>query len=128
MNTLVRFINAMEVREDDETYKNGVDLLFDKLKNRDPDHFAVRQYAKYRLAAGVISSKRCFNQTPNKRGSHYVCGTNGRTLSHGEPPERRALWNLIMYRRAIICYPRSNSATRRTRRLSGVTAKCGGRS
>jgi type IV secretion system protein VirD4 len=52
MNTLVRFINAMEVREDDETYQNGVDLLFEKLKAREPDHFAVRQYAKYRLAAG----------------------------------------------------------------------------
>jgi type IV secretion system protein VirD4 len=52
MNTLVRFINAMEVREDDETYQNAVDLLFERLKKRDPDHFAVRQYAKYRLAAG----------------------------------------------------------------------------
>lgn len=42
----------MEVREDDEEFKNPVDLLFDELKEREPNHFAVRQYAKYRLAAG----------------------------------------------------------------------------
>lgn len=45
-------INAMEVREDDETFKNAVDLLFDALEQKDPDHFAVRQYKKYKLAAG----------------------------------------------------------------------------
>jgi len=50
--TLLEFINAMEVREDDEEFKNPVDLMFDELKERDPNHFAVRQYAKYRLAAG----------------------------------------------------------------------------
>jgi type IV secretion system protein VirD4 len=55
MNTLVKFINAMEVREDDETYQNGVDLLFEKLKAREPDHFAVRQYLKFKLAAGKTS-------------------------------------------------------------------------
>ncbi len=49
---LLEFINAMEVREDDEEFKNPVDLMFDELKERDPNHFAVRQYAKYRLAAG----------------------------------------------------------------------------
>ena len=51
-STLVEFINAMEVREDDEEFKNPVDLMFDELAERDPNHFAVRQYAKYRLAAG----------------------------------------------------------------------------
>ena len=50
--TLVEMINAMEVREDDETFKNAVDLLFDALEQKDPDHFAVRQYKKYKLAAG----------------------------------------------------------------------------
>ena len=49
---LLEFINAMEVREDDEAFKNPVDLMFDELKARDPGHFAVRQYAKYKLAAG----------------------------------------------------------------------------
>jgi len=50
--TLVAFINAMEVHEDDETFKNPVDELFEVLENKDPDHFAVRQYKKYKLAAG----------------------------------------------------------------------------
>ena len=50
--TLLEFINAMEVREDDEEFKNPVDLMFDELKERDPNPVAVRQYAKYRLAAG----------------------------------------------------------------------------
>ena len=48
----------MEVREDDEEFKNPVDLMFDELAERDPNHFAVRQYAKYRLAAGDLCSKR----------------------------------------------------------------------
>ena len=45
-------LNAMEVREDDESFKNAVDLLFDALEQKDPDHFALRQYKKYKLAAG----------------------------------------------------------------------------
>ena len=45
-------INTMEVREDDEDFKNPVDLMFEELAKREPHHFAVRQYAKYRLAAG----------------------------------------------------------------------------
>lgn len=50
--TLLEMINAMEVREDDEEFKNAVDMLFDELAEKDPNHFAVRQYAKYKLAAG----------------------------------------------------------------------------
>ena len=50
--TLLEMINAMEVREDDEEFKNPVDLMFDELEERDPDHFAVRQYKKYKLSAG----------------------------------------------------------------------------
>ncbi len=50
--TLLEFINAMEVREDDEEYKNPVDRMFEELEARDPNHFAVRQYKKYSLAAG----------------------------------------------------------------------------
>ena len=56
-STLIEFINAMEVREDDEDFKNPVDLMFDELKERKPDHFAVRQYAKFKLSAGDICSK-----------------------------------------------------------------------
>ena len=51
-STLIEMINSMEVREDDDEFKNAVDLMFDELKERDPHHFAVRQYAKYKLAAG----------------------------------------------------------------------------
>ena len=51
-STLLDMINAMEVREDDEEFKNPVDLMFDELKERDPDHFAVRQYLKFKLSAG----------------------------------------------------------------------------
>ena len=55
--TLIEFINAMEVREDDETFENNVDLAFKELASREPNHFAVRQYKKYKLAAGDICSK-----------------------------------------------------------------------
>ena len=50
--TMLEMLNSMEVREDDEEFKNPVDCLFDELKAKDPEHFAVRQYAKYKLAAG----------------------------------------------------------------------------
>ena len=50
--TLLEMVNAMEVREDDENFKNAIDLLFEELEERDPEHFAVRQYKKYKLAAG----------------------------------------------------------------------------
>ena len=51
-NTLIEMINSMEVREDDEEFENPVDIMFRELKEKNPNHFAVRQYAKYRLAAG----------------------------------------------------------------------------
>ena len=56
--TLVTLINSMEVREDDEEFKNPVDLMFEELAQEKPEHFAVRQYTKYRLAAGDLCSKR----------------------------------------------------------------------
>ena len=52
MNTLVEMINSMEVREDDETFKNAVDYMFAGLEKRKPDCFAVKQYKKYKLASG----------------------------------------------------------------------------
>ncbi len=51
-STLAEMIGAMEVREDEEDFKNVVDLMFDGLAEKDPEHFAVRQYRKYKLAAG----------------------------------------------------------------------------
>ena len=55
--TLIDMINNSECREDDEEFKNPVDLMFDELEEREPDHFAVKQYKKYKLAAGDICSK-----------------------------------------------------------------------
>ena len=52
MNTLIDLLNESETREDDENYKNPVDMLFEDLEKRNPEHFAVRQYKKYKLAAG----------------------------------------------------------------------------
>ena len=51
-STLIEMINAMEVHEDDEEFQNNVDLMFAELEKEKPDHFAVRQYKKYKLAAG----------------------------------------------------------------------------
>ena len=59
-------LNAMEVREDDASFKNAVDLLFDALEQKDPDHFALRQYKKYKLAAGVVCSIRLLNLAVGK--------------------------------------------------------------
>ena len=59
-------INASEAREDDENFKNPVDIMFEELEQRDPEHFAVRQYKKYKLAAGVVCSKRLLNQAVGK--------------------------------------------------------------
>ena len=54
-STLIEFINAMEVREDDEDFQNPVDLMFEALERKNPNHFAVRQYKKFKLAAGKTS-------------------------------------------------------------------------
>ena len=69
--TLLELINASEAREDDETFKNPVDLMFDELEERDPDHFAVKQYRKYKLAAGVVCFKRLLNQSVRKSLKTY---------------------------------------------------------
>ena len=65
-STLIEFLNAMEVREDDEEFQNPVDLMFEALEKKKPNHFAVRQYKKYKLAAGVVCSKRLLNQAVGK--------------------------------------------------------------
>ena len=54
---LIDLVDASEAREDDEDFKNAVDLLFVELEQKNPNHFAVRQYKKYKLAAGDICSK-----------------------------------------------------------------------
>ena len=65
-STLVEMVNTMEVREDDEEFQNQVDLMFADLEKENPEHFAVRQYKKYKLAAGVVCSKRLLNQAVEK--------------------------------------------------------------
>lgn len=58
---LLDMLDASETREDDENFKNAIDLLFDELRETEPDHFAVRMYDKYKLAAGVICSESTFS-------------------------------------------------------------------
>ena len=66
MNTLVDMISGMEVKEDDEDFMNAVDYMFAGLEKRKPDCFAVKQYKKYKLASGVVCSKRLLNQAVGK--------------------------------------------------------------
>ena len=65
--TLLEMIDASEAREDDESFKNPVDELFDELEEKAPDHFAVRQYKKYKLAAGHINCRRLLNTSASPR-------------------------------------------------------------
>ena len=66
MNTLVDMISGMEVKEDDENFLNTVDYMFKGLEKRKPNCFAVKQYKKYKLASGVVCSKRLLNQAVGK--------------------------------------------------------------
>ena len=81
-STLLEMINAMEVREDDEEFKNPVDLMFEELAEKDPDHFAVRQYAKYKLAAGVVCFRRLLNQSIGKSPKTYNLHNHERSASY----------------------------------------------
>ena len=62
--TLLEMINACGVREDDEDYENNVDILFNNLEKKNPDHFAVREYRRFKLAAGVINCGGTPKQLP----------------------------------------------------------------
>jgi len=70
--TLLEMINASEAREDDETFKNPVDIMFDELEAQNPEHFAVRQYRKYKLSAGVVCFRRLLNQSIGKSPKTYT--------------------------------------------------------
>ena len=65
--TLLAFIDASEVREEDENFKNAVDYIFDALEKEKPNHFAVKQYRKYKLAAGVIELRRTLHHYLSER-------------------------------------------------------------
>ena len=87
---LVDMINKMEVREDDEEFQNPVDIVFERLKKKDPDHFAVRQYAKFKLAAGVISYKRHLeNLMVRQMGAYLYLRRCIQWLSQGYPQQSR---------------------------------------
>lgn len=60
-----------KTRENEEDFQNPVDLMFDALAKKDPQHFAVRQYKKYKLAAGVVCFKRLLNQSVRKSHKTY---------------------------------------------------------
>ena len=81
--TLLEMINASEAREDDETFKNPVDVMFDELEAREPDHFAVKQYRKYKLAAGVVCFKRLIHHDMSKSLKTYKA-----TKQKGDPHEQ----------------------------------------
>lgn len=81
--TLLDLINASEAREDDEEYKSPVDLLFDDLEARDPEHFAVKQYRKFKMAAGVVCFKRLIHHDMSKSLKTYKA-----TKQKGDPHEQ----------------------------------------
>ena len=85
-STLIEFINAMEVREDDEEFKNPVDLMFDALESEKPNHFAVRQYKKYKLAAGVVCFKRLIHHDMSKSLKTYKA-----TKQKGDPMSKQKI-------------------------------------
>ena len=60
--TLIDMINESETKEDDENFKNAIDLIFEELEESDAEHFAVKQYKKYKLAAGVINCRGTLKQ------------------------------------------------------------------
>lgn len=84
--TLLELINASEAREDDEEYQSPVDLLFADLEERDPDHFAVKQYRKYKLAAGGADEEiqNHLRRSPLEIREKQGTGRSGKALSHYE--------------------------------------------
>ena len=69
--TLLELINTSEAREDDEEFQSPVDILFSKLEKEHPDHFAVKQYRKFKLAAGAVCFRRLLNQSIRKSPKTY---------------------------------------------------------
>ena len=140
-STLLEFINASEAREDDEEFKNPVDELFEDLEKAKPEHFAVRQYKKYKLAAGGARLKE--NGTMNwLEQIHQMKNRDIRTIEqhelqelpqdaveHGLPQEER-LKNLLDKVRNPYCYldngiiVKLNFAPRGSSTLSECIGRC----
>ena len=82
--TLLELLNACEAREDDENFKSPVDVLFEDLERKDPEHFAVRQYKKFKMAAGVVCFRRLINHSISKSPKAFLQHTYRRKeKSHG---------------------------------------------
>ena len=88
--TLLDLINASEAREDDEEYQSPVDLLFADLEEKDPDHFAVKQYKKFKMAAGVVCFKRLLNQSIGKSLKTYNLNNHERSASNEKKRENHS--------------------------------------
>ena len=89
-STLIEMLNSMEVREDDEEFQNPVDLMFTELEKENPQHFAVRQYKKYKLAAGVVCFKRLLNQSIGKSLKTYNLNNHERSASNEKKRENHS--------------------------------------
>ena len=83
---LIDLVDASEAREDDENFKNAVDLLFEELEQKNPNHFAVRQYKKYKLAAGVVCFKRLIHHDMSKSLKTYKA-----TKQKGDPMSKQKI-------------------------------------
>ena len=86
MTTLLDMLNACECREDDENFKSAVDLLFEQLQQKNPDHFAVRQYLKFKMAAGVVCFKRLIHHDMSKSLKTYKA-----TKQKGDPMSKQKI-------------------------------------
>ena len=84
--TLLELINASEAREDDEEFQSPVDILFAKLEKEHPDHFAVKQYRKFKLAAGVVCFKRLIHHDMSKSLKTYKA-----TKQKGDPMSKQKI-------------------------------------
>jgi len=88
--TLLDLINASEAREDDEEYQSPVDLLFADLEEKDPDHFAVKQYKKFKMAAGVVCFKRLIHHDMSKSLKTYKA-TKQKGATHEQTENNRTI-------------------------------------
>ena len=86
LNTLLDLLNESETREEDETYQNPVDMLFEELEAKEPQHFAVRQYKKYKMAAGVVCFKRLIHHDMSKSLKTYKA-----TKQKGDPMSKQKI-------------------------------------
>ena len=88
--TLLELLNACEAREEDENFKSPVDVLFEDLEKKEPEHFAVKQYKKFKMAAGVVCFKRLLNQSIGKSLKTYNLNNHERSASNEKKRENHS--------------------------------------